>query len=157
MLWNPPAASVLSVPGKSLPIISRTGHVWHPIGRPSGLARSSTAPAESRPATAACFAVVFKKPLLVIVDICSSKEAYKIHQFRSNPSKQDSSSRGAARSGLHDAPGNNINLEYGIGCREISRGEAQFASHNVAALSDGAGFVEGNFAVASLAAEAAVA
>ena len=36
-------------------IISRTGHVWHPMGSPSGLARGSSAPAESNPAAAALF------------------------------------------------------------------------------------------------------
>ena len=36
--------AVLTVPGKSFAIISRTGQVWHPIGIPSGLARSSRHP-----------------------------------------------------------------------------------------------------------------
>src|SRR5205807_2045992 len=50
-----------------------SGHVWHPMGSPSGFARSSRAragPAETKPATAACFAVLFRNSLLVIADIC---------------------------------------------------------------------------------------
>src|SRR5205807_4169911 len=61
------------VPGKSLAIISRTGQVWHPIGSPNGFAPSSTAPAQSALATAACLAVLLTNSLLVIVDICPSK------------------------------------------------------------------------------------
>jgi len=38
MDWKPAAASVLTVPGKSLAMLSRTGQVWHPMGRPRGLA-----------------------------------------------------------------------------------------------------------------------
>src|SRR2546430_2314050 len=69
----PAAASTLMVPGKSLAIISRTGQVWHPIGSPNGFAPSSTAPAQSALATAACLAVLLTNSLLVIVDICPSK------------------------------------------------------------------------------------
>src|SRR5690348_15827426 len=74
MLWNPACASCLIVPGKSLAIISRTGHVWHPMGRPRGLARSSNAPVESTPAAAADFAVVFINSLLDISRMATSSE-----------------------------------------------------------------------------------
>src|SRR6476469_11038290 len=43
-VWNPAAESCLSVPGKSFAIISRTGQVWHPRGKPRGLARSMRPP-----------------------------------------------------------------------------------------------------------------
>src|SRR5262252_5932538 len=101
------------VPGKSLAIISRTGQVWHPIGRPSGLARSSRAPAapvDNRPATAACLPVVFRNSLLVVVDICPSKAVSKIHllyspakHVRKRDSKSHKRTREALQAGLHGA------------------------------------------------------
>src|SRR5215470_4325646 len=69
MVWNPASASFLIVPGKSLAIISRTGHVWHPIGIPSGLACSSKPPAEIKPAAAAWVAALLTNSLLDISDI----------------------------------------------------------------------------------------
>src|SRR5215469_4205839 len=61
------------VPGKSFSIICRTGHVWQPIGRPSGLARNSSAPAGSTPAATTPFAVLLRNSLLVIAPICSPR------------------------------------------------------------------------------------
>src|SRR5260370_20472035 len=52
------------VAGKSLAIISLTAQVWHPMGRPSGLARSSRAPTEKRPAAAALVAEYLRNSLL---------------------------------------------------------------------------------------------
>src|SRR5712664_1960744 len=69
MVRNPASASCLIVPGKSLAIISLTGHVWHPIGMPSGLARSSSAHAERKPAAATFVAAFFKNSLLETADI----------------------------------------------------------------------------------------
>src|SRR4051794_24953577 len=40
------------VPGKSCPIICRTGYVWHPIGMSRGLAPSSRAAAARNPVAA---------------------------------------------------------------------------------------------------------
>src|SRR6266446_250777 len=57
------------VPGKSLAIISRTGQVWHPMGRPRGLARSSRAPRETRPAAAAFVAEYLRNSLLEMAGI----------------------------------------------------------------------------------------
>src|SRR5215467_3703632 len=166
------------VPGKSLAIISLTGQVWHPIGRPSGLARSSIMPAErspAAPATATCVMVVCTNSLLVIADtFCLPKNVSKIHQvcgafrlFTKPTQRSESPSKGArfleaglrstSCGGLHITAGNNINLENRIGCRDVGGGQAQFAPHDVAALSDGAGLIEGNLAVAALASEAAVA
>ncbi|PYT74678.1 MAG: hypothetical protein DMG39_02210 [Acidobacteria bacterium] len=72
-------------------IICRTGHVWHPSGKPSGLARKSGAPAESKPTTAACFAVLFRNSLLVVALICTPKAAYKIHQANREKSENRNS------------------------------------------------------------------
>src|SRR5258708_8873767 len=57
------------VAGKSLAIISLTAQVWHPMGRPSGLARSSRAPAEKRPAAAALVAEYLRNSLLEMAGI----------------------------------------------------------------------------------------
>src|SRR5216683_2591230 len=57
------------VPGKSLAIISRTGQVWHPMGKPRGLARSSRAPRERRPAAAAFVAEYLRNSLLEMAGI----------------------------------------------------------------------------------------
>jgi len=51
----------------------------------------------------------------------------------------------------------NIHLQLRILRRDIGRFQAEFFADGAAALGDGAGFVEGDFAVAALAAEAAVA
>src|SRR5215475_2884802 len=67
--WNPAAASVFSVSGKSLEIMSRTGHVWHRIGRPSGLAWSSVTPPHIKPAIAACAAALLQNSRLEIADM----------------------------------------------------------------------------------------
>src|SRR5215469_4989383 len=66
-------------------------------------------------------------------------------------------SSGALSGGPGLAPGNDIDLQRGIGRWHIGSCQAQFAPHDVTALGDGAGFVEGNFAVAALAPEPAVA
>src|SRR5215471_17105690 len=71
MLVNPASPSVLIVPGKSLAIISRTGQVWHPMGKPRGLACSFITPAERSPATAACVVATLQKSLLEIGGIRS--------------------------------------------------------------------------------------
>jgi hypothetical protein len=60
------------VPGKSLAIIALTGHVWHPMGNPSGLALSIPALAERNPATAALAAAFFKKSRREIADMGTS-------------------------------------------------------------------------------------
>src|SRR6516164_6334825 len=48
MVWYPSEAIRCSVPSKSFPIVSRKGHVWHPMGNPSGLARGGAAPSHMR-------------------------------------------------------------------------------------------------------------
>src|SRR5579863_4769254 len=82
MVWNPARASCLMVPGKSLAIMARTGHVWQPMGSPSGLAASSSAPAESTPATAAPVAEDLKNSLLEIAGMeVSSPAKMECHVF----------------------------------------------------------------------------
>src|SRR5271169_2801211 len=60
------------VPGKPLAIISLTGHVWHPMGKPRGSARSSSALAERNPAAAEYVAALLRNSLLEIADIGAS-------------------------------------------------------------------------------------
>src|SRR5438045_3735461 len=69
---NPASLNILIVPGKSLAIIRRTGHVWQPMGRPNGSARRLRAPAARAPDTTAFAEVFFKNSLLEIADIRSS-------------------------------------------------------------------------------------
>jgi hypothetical protein len=64
-----------------LAIISLTGHVWHPIGKPSGLARSFSAHPESKPTAAACAAAFLQNSLLEIADINASLPASAIKFF----------------------------------------------------------------------------
>src|SRR5580704_11156100 len=84
MVLNWAAASCLIVPGKSLAIISLTGQVWHPMGIPSGSARSGSVPAETNPEAAVYVAALFRKSLLEITDIDASSLA------KSVPSRRDS-------------------------------------------------------------------
>src|SRR5258708_32966069 len=60
------------VPGKSLAIISLTGQVWHPMGMPSGLARSSEEVKERNPAAAALVAAFLTNSLLEIAGMVVS-------------------------------------------------------------------------------------
>src|SRR6185437_3666755 len=61
----------------------------------------------------------------------------------------------SGRAGL--AAGDDIELQLRVGCGHVSRFETELFAHDIAALSDGAGLVESDFARAALAAEAAVA
>src|ERR671924_795103 len=61
------------------------------------------------------------------------------------------------RGGFDVTAWDNVDLQHWVGCRNITGRQSQFAPHDIAALSDGAGFVEGDFAVAALAPETAVA
>jgi hypothetical protein len=54
------------VPGKSFAISVRTGHVWHPIGMPSGAACSRAACDAMKPMTAVSAAVFLKNSRLDI-------------------------------------------------------------------------------------------
>src|ERR1700728_2991052 len=65
-VWNPVAASFFSVPGKSLAIIARTGHVWHPMGRPRGSACSMRPPVDRIAPTTALDDAVLMNSLLDI-------------------------------------------------------------------------------------------
>src|SRR5580658_6713834 len=76
MFWKPAAASCLIVPGKSLAMPSLTGHVWQPIGRPSGLAWSSNALEARRLVAAAVLAAVFRNSLLGISGILGSLSSF---------------------------------------------------------------------------------
>jgi hypothetical protein len=57
------AARPRSVPSKSFPMVCLTGHVWHPMGKPSGVAASFGAkraePAAARPAMVNCLLDMF--------------------------------------------------------------------------------------------------
>src|SRR5262249_2015394 len=55
------------------------------------------------------------------------------------------------------AAGDYVDLELGVRCRHAGFRKTQFTPNDVAALRDGAGFVERDLAIAALAAEAAVA
>src|SRR5580700_3936399 len=81
MVLNWAAASCLIVPGKSLAIISLTGQVWHPMGMPSGSARSCSVPAETNPAAAVYVAALFRKSLLEITDIDASSLAKSVPSY----------------------------------------------------------------------------
>jgi hypothetical protein len=61
----------LMVPGKSLAMLSLTGQVWQPIGRPRGLAWSSKM-ADKRLAAAARVAACFMNCLLDSSDMDGS-------------------------------------------------------------------------------------
>src|SRR5215471_2235816 len=67
MVWYPSEAIRRSVPSKSLPIVSRNGHVWHPIGNPSGLARGSVPPRIRYPTAATPVVLAPRNCLLEIV------------------------------------------------------------------------------------------
>src|SRR5215813_10383002 len=69
MDWNPASASVLMVPGKSLAIIWRTGQVWHPMGRPRGLAAVVKGKEAARADVAVMAAVDLRKVRRGIADI----------------------------------------------------------------------------------------
>src|SRR5260370_14857163 len=60
------------VPGKSVASRWRTGHVWHPMGRPRGVARSCRATRETRPAAAAFVDEYLRNSLLEMAGIDSS-------------------------------------------------------------------------------------
>ena len=60
MASKPASASSLMVPGKSFAMSVLTGHVWQPIGIPSGAARRPVTRAASNAATAAS-AVAFAR------------------------------------------------------------------------------------------------
>ena len=53
-------------------------------------------------------------------------------------------------------PGNHIDLELCIGGRYVRNRQPQFAPNDIAALCEGAGFVERDLAIAALASKAAV-
>jgi hypothetical protein len=63
------------VAGKSLAIMSRTGHVWHPIGKPKGFACSFSTPDDTKPTVAADVVTVLQNSLLEISDIAVSLSA----------------------------------------------------------------------------------